>query len=371
MWESLEQTFDGAMYEVSATGWLVAAIALVVTVFGLGLIKRILVGRLERLSDHRAFSALSVVVAVLEKTTFIFYLAVGLHIATLALDLPERFARLERVIEVGVIVTVFFQFGRWASEGIAKTIQHYRVGSEEEEPAEAAALSAMRFIARFLVWIGVVLLVLDNLGFDITALVASLGIGGVAVALAVQNILGDLFASLSIIVDKPFVIGDFIIVGDFMGTVEKIGLKTTRVRSLGGEQLIFSNADLLKSRVRNYKRMEERRVLFEFGVVYQTETSKLERIPDTVRDIIEQQELTRFDRAHFKAFGDSAFQFEVVYYVLSPDYNEYMDIHERIILEMLRRFRSDDIAFAYPTRTVHLEGTIDSAKAGSPAVASA
>ncbi|WP_168211024.1 mechanosensitive ion channel family protein [Persicimonas caeni] len=362
MWESLEQTFDGAIYDVSATSWLIAAIALVVTVFGLGLIKRLLVGRLEQLSDRRMFSALSVVVKMLEKTTFVFYVAVGLHAAVLSLDLPERF---ERMVEVAVIVTVFFQLGRWASEGISQTIQRYRA-TEDEDPAESTALAALQFMARFLVWVGVLLLVLDNLGFDITALVASLGIGGVAVALAVQNILGDLFASLSIIVDKPFVIGDFIIVGDFMGTVEKIGLKTTRVRSLGGEQLIFSNTDLLKSRVRNYKRMEERRVVFEFGVVYQTATRQIERIPQMVREIIEGEEQTRFDRAHFKAFGESAFQFEVVYYVLSPDYNVYMDIHERIILEMLRGFRSEEIQFAYPTRTVHLEGKLGGATSANP-----
>jgi small-conductance mechanosensitive channel len=201
----------------------------------------------------------------------------------------------------------------------------------------------------------VLLMVLDNLGVDVTALVASLGIGGVAVALAVQNILTDLFACLSISIDKPFVLGDFIIVGDLLGTVEHIGLKTTRVRSLSGEQLIFSNNDLLGSRVRNFKRMYERRVVFTFGVVYQTRHEQLRRIPDMVRAIIEARENTRFDRAHFKAYGDSSLDFEVVYYVLVPDYNIYMDIQQAINLDLFERFEKEGIGFAYPTRTVYMQ----------------
>ena len=168
------------------------------------------------------------------------------------------------------------------------------------------------FVGRIVLWSVVLLMILDNLGVNITALVASLGIGGIAVALAVQNILGDIFASLSIALDRPFAIGDFIVVGDVLGTVEYIGLKTTRIRSLSGEQIVFSNADLLKSRIRNYKRMTERRVVFGFGVVYQTPHDKLERIPAMVREVIEAQPKTRFDRAHFKEYGDSALAFEAV-----------------------------------------------------------
>ena len=197
-------------------------------------------------------------------------------------------------------------------------------------------------------------MILDNLGFNITALVASLGIGGIAVALAVQNILGDIFASLSIALDKPFVIGDFIIVEDVLGTVEYIGLKTTRLRSLSGEQIVFSNVDLLKSRIRNYKRMFERRVVFTIGVVYQTAHATLERIPALVRSIVEQQPKTRFDRAHFKEYGDSALVFEVVYFVLDSDYNIYMDIQQAINLAIFRRFQVKGIEFAYPTRTLHV-----------------
>ena len=156
-----------------------------------------------------------------------------------------------------------------------------------------------------MIWALALLLVVDNLGYHVTALVAGLGVSGIAVALALQNILGDLFASLSIVLDKPFVIGDFIIVGDLLGVVERIGLKTTRVRSLSGEQLIFSNSDLLSSRIRNFKRMDERQVAFGFGVLYQTTPGQLESIPPMVREVIESTEGTRFDRVHFKSFGDS------------------------------------------------------------------
>ncbi len=184
---------------------------------------------------------------------------------------------------------------------------------------------------------------------------AGLGIGGIAVALAVQNILGDLFASLSIVLDKPFVIGDFIIVNEFLGTVEHIGLKTTRIRSLSGEQVIFSNADLLRSRIRNFKRMFERRVTFSIGVTYQTPSDKLERISALLKEIVVKQPKARFDRAHFKEFGDSALIYEVVYYVQNPDFNVYMDIQQAINIEIVRRFEEESIEFAYPTRTIHVK----------------
>ena len=196
---------------------------------------------------------------------------------------------------------------------------------------------------------------LQNLGIDVTALVAGLGISGVAVALALQRILNDLFSSLSIVLDKPFVIGDFIIFGEFMGSIEHIGIKTTRIRSLTGEQIICSNGDLLNTHIRNYKRMQERRVTFKLGVVYQTPANKLQQIPIMVREIIEAQELTRFDRAHFASYGDFALLFEIVYYVLSPDYNIYMDTQQTINLEIFERFQALDIEFAYPTQSLYLQ----------------
>ncbi len=180
--------------------------------------------------------------------------------------------------------------------------------------------------------------------------------GGIAIALATQSILSDLFASLSILLDRPFEVGHFIIVGDHLGSVEKIGLKTTRIRSLSGELIIFGNNDLLQSRIRNFTHFQERRVVFKFGVLYGTPAEKLKKIPGMVREIIEKTDNTRFDRAHFMAFGDYSLLFEIVYYVLSPDYTEYMNIQEKINFAILERFEEEGIQFAFPTRTVHIAG---------------
>jgi len=199
------------------------------------------------------------------------------------------------------------------------------------------------------------LIILDNLNVEISTLVASLGIGGIAVALALQNILGDLFASLSITLDKPFAIGDFIVVDDFEGDVEDIGLKSTRIRSLSGEELIFSNTDLLSSRVRNFKRLEKRRISFGIGVVYGTPVEKLKKIPGMIEDIISPLENVEFDRTHFKTLGDFSLDFSVVYHVLEPAYAAYLDVQQVINLKIYQRFEEEGIEFAYPTQTVMLE----------------
>jgi small-conductance mechanosensitive channel len=215
-------------------------------------------------------------------------------------------------------------------------------------------MNALGFVGRLVLWSIILLLILDNLGVNVTALVAGLGVGGIAVALAVQNILGDLFASLSIALDKPFAVGDFLIIDEHLGSVEHIGLKTTRLRSLSGEQLVFSNTDLLGSRIRNYGRMYERRVMFKIGVTYQTPREKLELIPGIIRQAVEAQQQVRFDRSHFQSYGDFALVFETVYYVLGPDYNLYMDIQQAINLSIHEGFEEHAIEFAYPTQTVHV-----------------
>lgn len=216
------------------------------------------------------------------------------------------------------------------------------------------AVSLIHFVSKSIIWSIATLLCIDNLGIDITALIAGLGIGGIAIALAAQNILGDLFASLAIVLDKPFVIGDYIVVNDVKGTVEHIGIKTTRIRGLSGEELICSNADLLSSRVSNYKRMKERRILFTIGIIYETKHKTLLKIPKILEEIITDIENAKFDRAHFINFGDSSLDFEVVYYVQIPDYVEYMNIQQQINLAIFNKFEEMNIGFAYPTRTLHI-----------------
>jgi len=200
------------------------------------------------------------------------------------------------------------------------------------------------------------LVALNRLGYDVTALITGLGVGGIAIALAVQNVLGDLFAALAIVLDKPFVVGDTIGVDTFTGTVEQIGLKTTRLRSLNGELLIFSNADLLKGRIRNFKRMQERRIVFTIGVSYDTPADTVARIPTIIREAVTAQQQVRFDRSHFVAYGESALNFETVYFVLTADYLTHVDVLQAINLQILRQFATEKIEFAYPTRTIVVRG---------------
>lgn len=271
------------------------------------------------------------------------------------LTLPEM---VSRIIRGAAIVGFLIQLGIWISAALDFWLERYREGKIETDAAAVTTISAVGFVAKIGMWAVLFLTALHNFGFNVTALVAGLGIGGVAIALALQNILGDLFASLSIVIDKPFVIGDFIIVGgEFMGTVENIGLRTTRIRSLGGEQIIISNGDLLQSRVRNYKRMQERRALFTFGVTYDTPVEKVEWIPEMIREAIESVENCRFDRSHFKGFGESALLFETVMWITQPDFNIFMDVQQKLNLEIMRRLQSENIRFAFPTRTLHIEGS--------------
>jgi small-conductance mechanosensitive channel len=210
-------------------------------------------------------------------------------------------------------------------------------------------------LVKVIVWgVGITFL-LDNLGFKISAVVAGLGIGGIAVALAAQTILGDLFSYFVIFFDRPFEIGDFIIIDSYMGTIEYIGIKTTRVRSLGGEQLVFSNTDLTNSRIRNYKRMQKRRIVFKLGVTYQTSLEHTKEIPSIIKNVIDNVKDTVFDRAHFSSFGDFSLDIEVVYNVLSGDYNKYMDIQQEINFAIKEEFEKRSIEFAYPTQTLFME----------------
>ena len=215
-------------------------------------------------------------------------------------------------------------------------------------------LENMAWLARLMIWAATLLFVFDNLGINITAFVASLGIGGVAIALAAQSVLGDAFSSFAIFMDKPFQVGDFIIVGDLLGTMENVGFKTTRIRSLGGEQLIFSNSDLTSSRIKNYKRMRERRIVFSVGVVYQTPVEKVKAISPMIKRVIDEHQNARFDRAHFKSFGDFALIYEVVFYVLRPDYNTYMDVQQSINFRLMEEFQKAELEFAYPTQQLYV-----------------
>jgi small-conductance mechanosensitive channel len=354
MREMMPAFLDQTLWGQSVGRWIVALTLVVLVPLGLALVRRRVARKWGALAERTQTRVDDAFVGLITATRTWFFVMLGIIAASLVLDVGDL---VERRLRTVAVATALLQIGIWGSLAVRLAVRAHFVASDDD-PARATGGTVLRLTATVVVWSVVVLMVLANLGVDVTALVAGLGIGGVAVALALQNILSDLFASISILLDRPFVVGDFIIVGDELGTVEKIGIKTTRVRSLSGEQLIFANNDLLTSRVRNYKRMQERRVVFRIGVLYETPADKLEAIPAMLRQVVEGTESTRFDRAHFAAFGDFSLVFEVVYHVLSSDFGVYMDIQQRINLAIYRRFEHEGIGFAYPTQTLHVPGLV-------------
>ena len=348
---SLDSLASLPIFQNTPLDWSIA-LALAAVIFLVVIALRRIVRRLHgRMLATEQTELLEIPFEILSKTTALFAVVLAAFLALQTLAMGPRTAR---VLSSVITLTVFFQSGIWLATAVTAWLDRKRRRHATQDRAALSSLGVIGFIARVTLWSIVVLLALDNLGVNITALVAGLGIGGIAVALAAQNILGDLFASLAITLDRPFVLGDFLIVDDHMGSVEYIGIKTTRIRSLGGELIVMSNADLIKSRLHNYGRMAERRVVFSFGVTYQTSADDVEAIPRLVRQIIESQQETRFDRCHFATYGASSLDFEAVYYVLSPDYNRYMDIQQAINLAIYREFERHHLDFAYPTQTLYL-----------------
>jgi len=346
--EFLDITYYGNTFQ----NWGIGVLTGIATLIILRIFKQVVLRRLGVLAKRTTTEWDDLVTNVLLQTRALFLLVIAIYTGSLALTLTGQ---VRGILTSITAIALLIQGGIWSSTAVGFWLESYRRRQLSEDAAAATTVTAVGFIVKMLVWSIVLLLALDNLGVDITALVAGLGVGGIAVALAVQNVLGDLFASLSIVLDKPFVLGDFLIIDDYMGSVEHIGLKTTRIRSLSGEQLVFSNNDLLSSRIRNYGRMYERRVVFTLGVTYQTPREKLERIPTMIRKAVEEQENTRFDRSHFKEYGDFSLNFETVYYVLVPDYNAYMDIQQAVNLSIHKQFEDEKIEFAYPSQTIFLE----------------
>src|SRR4030095_8661307 len=247
-------------------------------------------------------------------------------------------------------IALFLQIAIWGNGLITFWFRNYAERKADTDLSSRTTIAAFSFVARLILWVMLALVALNRLGVDITALITGLGVGGIAIALAVQNVLGDLFAALAIVLDKPFAVGDAISVDTMTGTVENVGLKTTRIRSVNGEQLIFSNTDLLKSRIRNFKRMQERRVVLTIGVSYDTPPDTVARIPDMLREAVESQEQVRFDRSHFMSYGESALNFETAYFVLTSDYLTYANKNQAVNLAVLRRFATAEICFAFPQR---------------------
>jgi small-conductance mechanosensitive channel len=349
-------------------------------IFGLALFALLFVGfyfatalvrrRSQRLHDANGHSDWpKLLKGLADGTRTWFLLLLAAYLASQAFDFPTRGeANLRTLTKIAFLV----QSAIWGSEALGFFTRRWMSARIKTDPGSVMLVSVLTFVGKAAMWTIVVLLLLENIGVQVTALITGLGIGGVAVALAAQNILGDLFASLSIAVDKPFVLGDFIIVGTEMGTVEKIGLKTTRVRALSGEQISFPNSDLLQSRIRNTTRQFDRRVVFNIVVNFTTPTEKLAALAAELANIVRRRERVRFDRAHFLAVTDAGFQFEIVYFVDSPNFNLYMDIQQAINLELVEYLRRAEIPFAAKqTMVVQPEGPSETFSAAEAASASA
>jgi small-conductance mechanosensitive channel len=335
--------FDNTILDyLSALGMFICGIAIVY------LFKRSILRRLKIWADATDTSIDDLVIQVIQKSLIPLFSYGAFYISLHMLVLSPGFKHGLKIAAI-VLATILVVRALTAAVYIG-----LKAGLREAEDIaqREKQLRGIRGIINIVIWVLALIFLLDNLGVKISVAVAGLGIGGIAVALASQALLGDLFSYFVIFFDKPFEIGDFIIVGDKLGVVEYVGIKTTRIHALSGEQIVFSNTDLTNSRVHNFKKMEKRRVVFKLGVIYQTPAEKLKSIPRIVKDIIEEQQDVTFDRGHFQSFGDFSLNFEFVYYVAGADYNKYMDIQQAINFSINDIFAREKIEFAYPSQTL-------------------
>lgn len=336
-------------YGNSVWQWTLAAGVAVGVLLITTLIRRVIRSRYGRMAATPENELMELPLKVASNTGILFLFIVSVYAGLSLVTLPAKPAKLLLTL---LTITAFWQAGVWISTAVTSWLSLKQQQAMAHDRAAAGSFSIIGFVARALIWAIVLLLTLDNLGVNITTLVAGLGIGGIAVALAVQNVLGDLLASLSITLDRPFVVGDAIAVGDFNGTVEQIGIKSVRLRSVNGEQIVMSNADLLSSRVRNFGRMRERRIAFTVGVALDSNPAKLKQIPAALRAIVESGKNTRFDRSHFARIGAGSLDFETVYHVTTADYGIYMDIQQDINLRVIEMLDKEGLELAVPVQRV-------------------
>jgi small-conductance mechanosensitive channel len=332
--------------------WALALVTFLVTLTVLPIIRGFVASRRKHWTPQdrqQLHSAIELTTLLVARTSRVFLWAVALYFASRYLIFTPR---LERVITVTIVSLFWLQMGLWGMAAVRFAIDQRRRSSAGLDAVISGSMDVIVFCVGLVIWAMVSLLALDNLGVEIKPLLAGLGIGGIAIALAVQTVLSDLLASISIALDKPFGIGDSLTLGDYQGTVEHIGVKSTKLRSISGEQIIIANADIIKARVRNFGRLRERRNVFQFGVSYDTPAGALAAIPAEVRKIVEAQSDTRFDRCHFLIYGDTALQFELVYYVTRPEFNVYANIQQAINLALLECLRNMKVQIAAPTRAL-------------------
>jgi small-conductance mechanosensitive channel len=344
-------TADGLLLGNSLADWLIAVIIGVAVWSALWIVRKFIAARSKGYSSARNPTAIRLIAYLIGNTKQVLFIALALDAAQETLSFPDR---IQHIVSNIVLILILIQVGLWAG----RALRFYLAMKQAERGADqifAGSLDIINFVSGMLIWSLLTLVALDNFGVNITALLAGLGVGGVAVALALQNVLGDLFASLSIALDKPFVVGDNLVIDTFIGKVEHIGIKTTRLRSESGEQIVLSNADILKSRLRNNGRAPELRALATIRVAYGTPVAKLKAIPNLLQNIVHEHEQARFERCHLKTLGDSFLLFELSYFVRQPSINPLLDLQQAVNFRILEEFKALGVEFAYPAQLVVLD----------------
>ncbi len=332
----------------SVLNYLIAAGSILLAWIVLKIIKRHIISLLKKLAARTNTNFDDLLVRAAEKFVIPYLYLLANYTIIKQLNLTVR---VENILDAAMMIVTAFFVVRLINFFIHGAVVVY-MESKHEPPERIKQLGGILLVLKALIWIFGIVMLIDNMGYDVTTIIAGFGVGGIAIALAAQNILGDLFSYLVIFFDKPFEIGDFIVVGENSGVVEKIGIKTSHVRSLDGQQMVMPNAEMVKTVIHNFKRLQRRRIVFVVGVVYYTPSEKLKKIPGMVEKIVTQTENATFDRAHLKSFGDFSINYELVYYVESADYLTYMNTHHAICISIFEKFEQEGIEFAFPTQTL-------------------
>jgi small-conductance mechanosensitive channel len=352
---NLDQFWKQGLLWNSVGAWTTALVVFLAVFIGLLALRQIFRSRRRKwLGSGRPLPvALDLTSLLVEKTTRLFLWGVALYAAIELLDFPATIHlahRIDRGVDILITLIFWYQVARWATATLRYSIEQRRRSSSDHAAALAGSMEIILFVAGVLIWGLALLLALDNMGVAIRPLLAGLGIGGIAVALAVQAVLSDLLASMSIAMDKPFVIGDLLTVDTLTGTVEYIGVKSTRIRSITGEQIVVSNSDITKSRIRNFGRMSERRVSFEIPVVHDTAVAVLRGLPDAVRAVIEASPRARFVRCALLTLSETALRYEVVYFVRAPELAVYAEVQHGIMIALMEKLRELGVQFPTPAQ---------------------
>jgi len=343
----IEELLSYAFWGNSVKEYIVATVIFVLIVIIFRIVKYQFVKKLRKVANNTKAEIDDLLIKIVDKIGWPFYVFFAIFISVKFIQVTDvvniLFTYATHIVVVIIVVRSLQQF---VDYGIQK------LGNEKQEENETAVINIIGRILRGALWGIALVYVVSLFGYDVTTVVASFGVLGIVLAFGLQEVLSDIFASISIFFDKPFEIGDFIIVGDIIGVVKEVGIKSTRVQSLWGQEVVIPNKELTSARINNYKKMKRRRIQFSFGVVYEISAEKLEKVLEITKEIVANIELAELDRVHFKEYGDFSLNFEVVYYVNTSDYTKYMDIQQEINFLLKKRFEKEAISFAYPTQTI-------------------